>query len=99
MDSGMDSGKIGMDGPGPTEAEVREFGQKWGVDAGPIDMVLTMPPPVQAAIIKGFNPPAETENVNGKLVKFAIGALRTAKERVASNIGEGGVGVGDGTGC
>merc|ERR1719161_1309925 len=74
--SGMNAATIG-----PTEQDVLEFGAKWGCDDASIAMVMTMPPPVQASILQRFNPPPGQNN-SGKLVKFAEGALRVAKQRL-----------------
>lgn len=91
---------------GPTEEEIQQFQESWAIDESAMTIVTALPPKVQAHVIATFNPPLDTANISGKLVKFAKGALETPQGQQAqmemhqmqSGMGKGmGKGMGGGT--
>jgi len=59
-----------------SEDIVRQFADVWSLDEASVQMLLELPIEVCTSVIANFNPPPDTQNVNGKLHAFARGALQ-----------------------
>eukprot|EP00746_Dinoflagellata_sp_MGD_P039817 gnl/MRDRNA2_/MRDRNA2_19613_c0_seq1.p1 gnl/MRDRNA2_/MRDRNA2_19613_c0~~gnl/MRDRNA2_/MRDRNA2_19613_c0_seq1.p1 ORF type:complete len:534 (-),score=119.03 gnl/MRDRNA2_/MRDRNA2_19613_c0_seq1:483-2084(-) len=76
-------------GTGGSDDPIGVFVARWGLDSGPEEMLRKADPGKQALAIRGFSPPAGTDNINAKFVNFFCSLREPCKFWATGNCAKG----------